>query len=221
MGLRRSWTFLTVLLFAVSGCALVEVHVKPPEAGLEQPIPGGNQRQVIVIIPFQDARQSMSRCGVQKDGWGNETAQAVCQGNPTQWIAEFLARELTASGFTVLTSEQGARDTALKVEGVLLKFFVEPVVGFWSGTVESDFNVRLVATSKTGLQAERMFFAKGEKTSLIWPQGIFNDSVERGSRDLLTKMVEAILELMKRYPDLGFERRDSRTVVSWTLEIEQ
>lgn len=179
------WTLLTVLLFAVYGCALVEVNVKPPEAGLEQPIPGGNQRQVIVTIPFRDGRQSTSPCGVQKGGWGNETAQAVCQGNPTQWIAEFLARELRASGFTVLPSEEGARATALKVEG------------------------------------ERMFFAKGEKTSVIWPQGIFNDSVERGSRDLLTKMVEAILELMKRYPELGLERRDSRTLVSWTLQTER
>jgi hypothetical protein len=221
MAIRRGWMLLTALLFAVSGCALAEVNVKPPEAGLEQPIPGGNQRQVIVTIPFQDARQSASRCGVQKGGWGNETAQAVCQGNPTQWIAEFLARELRASGFIVLTSEQGARDTALKVEGVLVKIFVEPVVGFWSTTVESDLNVKLMATTKTGLQAERMFFAKGEKTSVIWPQGIFNDSVERGSRDLLTKMVEAILELMKRYPELGFERRDSRTLVSWTQETER
>src|SRR5262245_55763540 len=55
----RGWMLLTVL--ALSGCALAEVHIKPPEAGLETPIPGGNQRQIIVAIPFQDARQSMSR----------------------------------------------------------------------------------------------------------------------------------------------------------------
>jgi hypothetical protein len=215
----RGWTLLTVLAF--SGCALAEVNVKPPEAGLETPIPGGNQRQVIVTIPFQDARQTTTRCGVQKGGYGNETAQAICQGNPAQWIAEFLARELRASGFTVLPSEEGARDSALKVEGVLLKIFVEPVVGFWSTTVESDLNVKLVATSKTGLQAERTFFAKGEKTSIIWPQGIFNDSVERGTRDLLTKMVEAILELMKRYPELGFDGRAGPKLVSFTLETQR
>src|SRR5262249_11917319 len=104
-------------------------------------------------------------------GFGNRAAQAGCQGNPAQWIAEFLGRELQASGFMVLTSEDGAKDSALKIEGVLLKVFVEPVVGFWSTTVESDLSVRLVATSKTGLQAERTFFAKGEKTSVIWPQG--------------------------------------------------
>ena len=37
MAMLRGW--MLVLLFTVSGCALVEVHVKPPEAGLEQPIP--------------------------------------------------------------------------------------------------------------------------------------------------------------------------------------
>ena len=103
------------------------------------------------------------------------------------------------------------------MEGVLLQLFVEPVVGFWSTTVESDFKVKLVVTSKTGLQAERTFFSKGELTSVIWPQGIFNDSVRRGTRDLLTKMVQAILELMNRYPELGAEDPGPPRV-GWTRE---
>jgi hypothetical protein len=32
-------------------------------------------------------------------------------------------------------------------------------------------------------------------------------------------MVEAILELMKRYPELGFERSYERTLVSRKLEV--
>jgi hypothetical protein len=215
----RRWILSASLSLILSGCALTDVNVKPPDSGLGTPIPGGNQRQVILPVPFKDARQSPSRCGVQKGGYGNETATAVCQGNPAEWIATLLARELRASGFTVLPSEEGARGTALRIEGVLLKVFAEPVVGFWSTTVETDLNVKLVATSKTGLQAERTFFAKGEKTSVIWPQGIFNDSVERSSHDLLSKMVEAILELMKRYPELGFERSYERTLVSRKLEV--
>jgi hypothetical protein len=216
---RHRWVTLVPLVLALTGCALVDVSIKPPESGLEKPIPGGNQRQVIVTVPFQDARELRSRCGVQKGGYGNETASAVCEGNPAEWLAEFLARELTASGFTVLRSENGARDTALKIDGVLLKIFVEPVVGFWTATIESDLNVKLIATSKTGLHAERAFFSKGELTSIIWPQGLFNDSVRRGTRDLLSKMVEAILELMKRYPELGFHRRDVPLLVGWTPEM--
>jgi len=211
---RGGWLGLTVLLVALSGCALQDVHLKPPDSGLKTPIPGGNQRQVIVTIPFADARQITNRCGIQKGGFGNETAIAICQGEPVQWIAAFLAAELKASGFTVLPTEEGARESALKVEGVLLKIFAEPVVGFWTTTVESDLNVKLVAMSRTGLRAERTFFVKGELTSIIWPQGIFNDSLEDGTRQLLTKMVEAILELMKQYPELGFSHRYP-AVVAW------
>jgi len=116
-----------------------------------------------------------------------------------------------------LPAEDGTRDSALKVEGVLLKIFAEPVVGFWTTTVETDLNVKLVATSRTGLRAERTFFVKGELTSVIWPQGIFNDSLEDGTRQLLAKMVEAILELMKQYPELGFNHHHP-AVVAWRPE---
>lgn len=209
---------LAFLVLILSGCALTDVRLKPPTSGLKTPIPGGNQRQVIVTVPFSDARAIKARCGMQKGGYGNETANAVCQGDPAEWIAGLLASELTASGFTVLPTEDGARDTALKVEGVLLKIFAEPVVGFWTTTVETDLNVRLVATSRTGLRAERTFFVKGELQSVIWPQGIFNDSLENGTRELLGKMVEAILEIMKQYPELGFKRPRPASLVSWQLE---
>jgi hypothetical protein len=214
MTTRTACILLWALVVALPGCALTEVHIKPPESGLKAPIPGGNQRQVVVAIPFSDARQIKDRCGVQKGGYGNETATAVCQGDPARWIAELLAGELKASGFTVLAAEDGARDSALRLEGILLKIFAEPVVGFWSATVETDLSVKLVATSKTGLRAERTFFVKGEEQSVIWPQGIFNDSVANGSRDLLGKMVNAILELMKLHPELGLERTAPPSLLS-------
>jgi hypothetical protein len=215
---RGQWSAVAVLLVTLSGCALQDVNLKPPESGLKTPIPGGNQRQVIVRTPLADGRQIRNRCGMQKGGYGNETASAVCQGDPAQWIAEFFARELTAAGFVVLPSEEGSRDGALRIEGVLLKIFAEPVVGFWSTTVETDLHVRLVATSKTGLEAERAFFVKGELTSVIWTQGIFNDALENGIRDLLGQMVNAVLDLMKQYPELGFVHRHP-AVVARRLEV--
>jgi hypothetical protein len=203
MGAYRRWITVVVLAAALSGCALTDVHLKPPTTGLKTPIPGGSQRQVVVVAPFADERAIKHRCGMQKGGYGNETASAFCQGEPAQWLADLLARELAASGFTVLPAEAGARDSALKLEGVVLKLFTEPVVGAWITSVESDLNVKLVATSRTGLRAERTFFVKGELDSPIWTQGIFNDSLEAGMRELLAKMVGAILELMQRYPELG------------------
>jgi len=84
---QLSVVVLAVLAVLMSGCALTDVNVKPPESGLETPIPGGNARQIVVTVPFQDRRQNTSRCGVQKGGFGNETAVAVCVGNPAEWLA--------------------------------------------------------------------------------------------------------------------------------------
>jgi len=143
---------------------------------------------------------------MQRNGYGDETASAYCEGDPARWIAAMLAAELEASGFTVLSTEENARDSALKIEGVLLKLFAEPVIGPWLTAIETDLSVKLVATSRTGLRAERTFFVKGDRESIVWTEGTFNDSLKRGTGELLGKMVEEILELMKRYPQLGFAR---------------
>jgi hypothetical protein len=213
--MRRVWLPSMILILMLSGCATIDVKLKQPPVGLKTPIPGGNQRQVIVTIPFSDGRQITNRCGMQKGGYGNETATAYCEADPARWLATMLAAELKASGYTVLTSEDGSRDTAVKIDGVLLKIFAEPVVGAWSTLIETDLSVRLVATSRTGLRAERTFFVKGDLESVIWTQGLFNDSLEKGTRDLLGKMVEAILELMKQYPQLGFARPVPLRLAGW------
>jgi hypothetical protein len=219
--MQRLWVPCVILVVMLSGCATTDVTLTPPASGLKTPIPGGNQRQVVVAIPFSDARQITNRCGLQRSGYGDETATAYCEGDPTHWLAAMLAGELEASGFTVLAAEQGGRDSALKIEGVLLKIFAEPVVGAWTTTIETDLSVRLVATSRTGLRAERTFFVKGDRESVVWTQGVFNESLERGARELLGKMVEAILELMKQYPDLGFAPPLPARLVGWQRDAER
>jgi hypothetical protein len=199
------------------GCSYRDVRLKPPTSGLKTPIPGGNERQVIVAAPFADARQITNRCGMWRSDLDIVISDAPCEGDPTQWIASLLASELTASGFTVLPAEGGARDSALKVEGILLKIFAEPVFELWTTAVETDMNVKLVATSRTGLRAERAFFVKGEGTAIIGVQRLYDNSLENGIRDLLAKMVGAILELMTQYPELGF-RHHQPAVVAWRLE---
>jgi hypothetical protein len=209
--MHRVWLPCVLLALMLSGCATIDVKLKQPPEGLKTPILAGNQRQVIATIPFSGGRQITNRCGVQEGG-------AYCEGDPVQWIAAMLAAELKASGFTVLSTEAGSRDTALKIEGVLLNIFAEPVVGAWSTVIETDLSVRLVATSPTGLRAERTFFVKGDLESIIWTQGLFDDSLERGTRDLLGKMVEAILELMKQCPQLGFTPPLPLKLAGWREE---
>lgn len=210
-----------VLLLALaslsSACAFTDIPLTLPTRGLADTVAGGNDRQVVVVVPFSDEREISPRCGMQKNGYNMDTADAICQSDPNVWIAKLLGDELRASGFEVLDAEAAARPGALRIDGSLLKIFVEPVIGAWTGSLEADLSVNLRATTETGLEAERTFFVKGWKggqlASTMQP---YHTALDRATQALLEEMVRAVVELMDRYPQLGF-RRGERVVLALRL----
>lgn len=193
-----------LLATILSGCAFTDVQLDMPVSGLEQPITGGNNREVIVSIPFNDTRPHKERCGMKKNGYNMDTADAICGIAPSEWIAQLLVDELRASRFKVLPPHAPHGRAALKIEGDVQKIFVEPVIGMWSGSLETDLQVKLTATTETGLRAERTFFAKGIKKGVIAATRTpFHTSLKRAADELLTEMVEAVFYLMNKYPQIG------------------
>jgi len=203
-----------LLLIAIaslsSACAFTDIPLTLPTDGLENTVTGGNGRQVIVIIPFSDEREIRERCGMQKNGYNMDTADAICQSDPNVWIAKLLADELRASGFTVRSQDSSHRLGAVQIEGSLIKIFVEPVIGAWSGSLEADLSVKLRATTETGLEAERTFFVKGWKGgALASTMQPYHTALHRATQALLEEMVRAVVELMESYPELGFHEAHS------------
>ena len=195
------------LVVLAGGCAFTPIPLTLPTRGLEETIAGGQSRQLVVVQPFADERQVRERCGMQKNGYNMDTASAVCQSPPDAWIAKLLADELRASGFTVLGPGDPSRPSALRIEGSLLRLFVEPVIGAWTVSLEADLSVKLRARTDTGLEAERTFFIKGWKggqlASTMQP---YHTALDRATQAMLDEMVRAILELMDRYPQLGIRK---------------
>ena len=194
--------FLLLPLLALSSCAFATVNVTPPKAPQSTGLTGGKQRAVQLVVPLADARAQPNRCGMQKNGYNMDTANVVCSVAPASWLAESLATELRTAGFTVLPSAPTGA-TALRLEGKLLQFFVEPKVGFLTFTPEADIHIRLVASSPSGLLAERDFYVKGEETSLVGAESNFQSASDGATRQILGDMVRAVIELMDRYPELG------------------
>ena len=206
--MRRPESLIAPLLLAavvpLSGCAFTNIPITLPTDGLATTIPGGGERHVTVSIPFKDDRTIRDRCGMQKNGYNMDTADAVCQSDPSVWIAQLLAEELRASGFTVLREGDEPRPTALQVEGSLTKLFIEPVIGAWSGSLEADLAVSLRVSTATGLSAERSFSVKGWKGgSMVSTAQPYHTALHRGTQALLEEMVRAIIELADAYPELG------------------
>ena len=208
----RTVAIIATALFT-SACAFTDVRLTLPTESAEGALPDARGRQVIVVVPFSDERAIRDRCGMQKNGYNMDTADAVCQSDPNAWIAGLLANELRRAGFQVLGEGDSHKKSALKLEGSLLKIFVEPVIGFWSGSLEADLSVRLHATSDTGLDAERTFFVKGWKGGVqLSTSGPYQDALSRATKQMLTELVAAVMELVEKYPQLGRNGDGSFTV---------
>lgn len=215
--MRRLVSLLAPALLA-SGCAFTDIPLTLPTQGLADTVTGGRGRQVIVVIPFRDGRE-LKRCGMQKNGYNMDTADAVCQSDPALWIAKLLADELRASGFSVLDETAEHRPGALRIDGSLFKLFVEPVLGAWTGSLEADLAVTLKVSTQTGLEAERKFFVKGWKggqlASTMQP---YHTALHRATQELLAEMVRSIVELMDRFPQLGSRGRADLARAESSLE---
>ena len=159
---------------------------------------------------------------MQKNGFNMDTANAICTTDPMVWIVNLLADELRASGFSVVGAELPHKESTLRIEGSLLKVFVEPLIGMWTGSHEADLSVKLIATSSNGLRAERTFFVKGRKGgAVISITPLFELALRRATRELLSDMVEAILSLMNRYPEIGTRTTDAARQVAKVVETTQ
>jgi len=196
--------FLVVPLLTLGGCAFTNLNVTPPPQPLGSNLSGGKHRNVQVVLPFTDDRPVKERCGMQKNGYNMDTASVYCAAAPAQWLAELLAGELRESGFNVLSSPPGGGD-ALRLEGHLLQFFVEPKVGLFTFSPEADIHVHLIASSPSGLVAERDFYVKGTETSLVGVESNFQAATNSAVRAIVKDIVTAVIALVDRYPDLAVQ----------------
>lgn len=187
-----------------SGCAFVDVTVRPPERAVGSGVSGGRGRIVQVVIPFAEGRPEQNRCGMMKNGLNMDTANVLCSAPPTEWLAALLAAELQAAGFKVIPAAQ-ASPGAVRIEGTLLQFFVEAKIGLVTYSPEADVHVRLVATSASGLLAERDFYVKETETSAMGTEANFQAASTSAAQSVVKSMVEAVVGLMNRYPELGVE----------------
>lgn len=189
---------------ALTSCAFSDLNVKAPRLG-STGLSGGIHRKVHVILPFLDERPNRSRCGMQKNGYNMDTADVNCVGLPSQWVADALATELRTAGFDVTTGP-ASNSNGVKLEGQLLQFFIEPKVGAFTVTPEADIHVRLVASSASGLLAEREFYVKGTRSALVGVESTFQAASDRAFQDIMKSMVSAVISLMDNYPSVGTEQ---------------
>ncbi len=194
---------LGLVLLSGTGCAFVNLTVHPPNLSEASSRQANAGPPIAVVVPFADERPDPSRCGLQKNGYNMATATVYCSVKPAEFLAQHLAAELRSRGFTVHTDANASDSAALRIEGKLLQFFVEPQIGFVTVNPEADIHVKLVVTSPSGLVAERSFYVKEEEVALAALEPSFQAASDKATRKISSDMARAVKALFERYPQLS------------------
>ena len=195
--------FLIFPFLLLTACAFTDITVDTADTSGSLHISGGENREIVLLVPYDDERNIQNRCGMKKNGYNMDTADVFCSTPPAQQLAEAVAEELRNAGFNVRTQGEASKASGVKIQGALLKFFVEPVIGFTTVSMETDISVHLIATSNNGLNAERTFFVKGVQSAMVATKSNFQGSVNNATAQIVKQIVTAIITLMNRYPELG------------------
>lgn len=200
----KNFSFITILcwLSLSTGCAFSNVNMKlPTDLSVSRVATTGGQ-PITVVVPFEDVRTTKDRCGMQKNGYNMDTADATCDVPQPEWIANLLVAELQSAGFdATVTSEAPSPSNVPTVEGSLVKLFVEPVIGMWSGSIEADLQTRLKVQRADGLDAERTFFVKGVRKGVQFSlTPIYEGAISEAATRIVREMAQAVSELLKEYP---------------------
>lgn len=188
---------LMIVIGALSGCAFSNIPVTLPT----QPTSGysGGDNRVLIVPKFIDQRQIKDRIGMQKNGYGMDTASAMADQNVDAWLAERLTAELRAVGFQVVGA--GAQAKGTQIQGYVIKLFAEPVQQWTTMDLETDLAVRIELSRPDGLEAERRYFIKGVEQGMMSLSGAFNGSVSKTSDALMKRLIPDIINLLNKFPE--------------------
>jgi hypothetical protein len=123
----RSLIFVFSLVTATaSGCAFGDRHVAlqypPPPDGApllaRAPRPG----ITIVVHRFTDSRP-VSRIGEVSNGFGMHTADVLAESDVTAWVAQAIARDLTAAGYNVRWATEDAASEPVQLSGQVVSTY--------------------------------------------------------------------------------------------------
>ncbi|RLA18578.1 MAG: hypothetical protein DRQ62_13370, partial [Gammaproteobacteria bacterium] len=129
---------LAFILCSLSACAFIDLRITTTKRPAGQHVElVGNGRVLFVQMPFTDNRLIKERCGMNKNGYGMDTASVICVSDPAVWIAKLFVEDLRAAGFVVKTGGEPTSPHGLKIQGSLIKLFAEPI-----RVIETDVHIK-------------------------------------------------------------------------------
>jgi uncharacterized lipoprotein YajG len=184
----------SVLSILVTACVITDQTVRLPESEISNEQPA-KRKGALVMPAVTDQRDIKDHIGVKKTAFGIPTAKIYPDRNVAVWLRESVRAELRAAGFNIV--RKGETASAATVELILLKFFVEPVMGWGTETFETDLAVRLRVTAAAGRSTERDYLTRGVAAGRDPSEKNYTPSLEQATTELIKRLVPDIIALTR------------------------
>ena len=185
----------SVLSIMVTACVSMDQTVSLPESEISNEQPAKRSEGALVVPPVADQREIKDHIGLKKTAFGIPTAKIYPDRNVAVWLRESVRAELRAAGFNIVRKEETT--SASTIELILLKFFVEPVMGWGTETFETDLAVRLRVTPSTGGSTERDYLTRGVAAGRDPSEKNYTPSLEQAAAELIKRLVPDIIALTR------------------------
>ena len=185
----------SVLSILVTACVSMDQTVSLPESEISNEKPAKRSEGALVVPPVADQREIKDHIGLKKTAFGIPTAKIYPDRNVAVWLRESVRAELRAAGFNIVRKEETT--SASTIELILLKFFVEPVMGWGTETFETDLAVRLRVTTAAGRSTERDYLTRGVAAGRDPSEKNYTPSLEQATAELIKRVVPDILALTR------------------------
>ncbi|HEY3198563.1 MAG TPA: YajG family lipoprotein [Nitrospirales bacterium] len=190
---RWSLVLGCVLSTLMAACVFTDQTVKLPEGEIVHEQPAKPGKGTLIVPPVADERELTDHIGVKKTAFGIPTGKVYPDRNVPAWLRESVKAELQAAGFNIARkNETGSAPT---IELILLKFFVEPVMGWGTETFETDLAVRLRVTSAAGKSTERDYLTRGVAAGREPSEKNYTPSLEQATAELIKRLIPDIIAL--------------------------
>jgi uncharacterized lipoprotein YajG len=187
------WAGALLALAISSGCAITDATIQV------MPKVGGTAKvaapKTVLLGEITDSRKWKNREGTKKNGYGMELASIFVKPKAPDLVRTALAAELRAAGFEVLEASPASREHVV-VDVSLTQLFTEVEVGLFAGDVYGVVDATVTVTLPSGGKYRRRFVGLGQRTTLIWTEGYFQESLELALTAFTRQSIAALVELL-------------------------
>ena len=189
---------ILILGAEIAGCAYSDITVPmPPVAGTS--LYSGGADRPVVVPAFVDKRPDQRRIGMRTSSRKEYIGNVLPAMNVNEWLGARLGHELKSAGFQLVAEGDNAK--ASRIQGFTRKLFIEPVVGWFSGDVETDLSILIHVSRPDGLEAERRYFVKGHASTFIATEYSYVSSLRQARDTLMKRVVADIINLLNRFQE--------------------